>query len=181
MRLPREIVDLPESATLRRNGLDVVAARRELARAECPDGRVTIGDAEGIDLFRPIRVRPGAYRVVVYEWQHPRRGSVNLALLVASCDKPSGILRPIAVEQVFAPHVEGLPVDCAALWVRVGVATLRVNSGLGDGVYPVYARKSLASPPDLILVDFKVWELRNYIERPGWTVDEYGLPFETRA
>ena len=181
MKLPRDIIDLPQSITLERNHRAIVAVAEELGTFECADGHITVGDAEGIAEFSPITVRSGAYRVVVYQWQHPQQRLVNVALLAACADTSRGRVKHILVRQSFAPHIADLPVDFASVAVKIGNRTVRVQSGLGDGVYPVYVRKPFLRAANLVMVDFKIWELGKVVLLPGQEMDEYQMVVKAKA
>ena len=171
----RDLFRCPASFEFTRNGKSVVATQRELTSQLVRLSQVTIADSGAPDEFSPIRLRPQEYRCYIYEWYHPA-ATLNVCVVISPSEAVSGRIVELPVRQNFAPHVPGVPVDSGEIIVELSNSSHTIDSGLGDGYYPVYAAKPLFGRPTAIAIDFKLWQTHgNIMLMDNQRFDEYGI------
>ena len=170
-----QLLDAPKSFEFVRNSKSIVATRHELSPPSHALSRVTIADAMAPEEFTPIRVAKSEYRCLLYQWSHPR-GVINVCAAIVPTSAARGRIVELSIKQTFAPHVPGLPVDSGEIVMDFGGNKHVIESGLGDGYYPVYGCKPMFRRPTAIVVDFKIWQTRdNVILLNNQRFDEYGI------
>ncbi len=180
MNIPKEIFDCPDSFNLSRNNLPVQCKQKSLGSLVINNKKIVIGDKDGIELFAPIICENGTYKIYSYVWDHSR-GEINVAIIAAMEGVTGGRLNEIHLDQNYAPHLDGLPVDSGAIKIVGGGQSFVIESGFGDGLYPVYGKKRVLRKPHAIVVDFCIWKIRNVILRSGWEFDKYHVAVEKSA
>lgn len=167
---------LPPSISFQRNGLNATAHRADIGSVEPSDGQIRIADSAWVDTVPPlpVHVPSGLFPIHLYQWQHC--GQIINACLVIPFARPF-FPRAIqlSIETDIRPDLtEGVIVDSGEVAVQ-GLSSVVIQSGLGDGYYPVFAVKNLFGKIQSIVVDFKLWHVPRYILMPGQFQDEYGF------
>ena len=172
----KRIGRLPNVIHLKRNGLPITANRIKAGEIEVKGKSLTIADSAWASEVPPLpmRVDDGVYDVHSYQWQHP---SGPIIVCAAICFRPQrwSITRRLNIHTDIRPDLSaGVIVDSAEITIQSGSA-VKLRSGLGDGYYPVFANFNFGFFAQSLVVDFKIWELRNVIARSGQRTDEYGI------
>lgn len=174
MQLPASLAELPDTVELSRNGVPFSAQRMELATT-LSTGGVLFADAGSEDSFTPVPFVHGPATLHAYVWTHPHRGPINVAVVVRTEGPRSqpGALREIKIRQCYARHIDGIPVDGGEISITLCGKSTRVESGFGDGAFPVYGRNRFLRRNDVLIVDFLVWKVKKVILRDGWVFDQW--------
>jgi hypothetical protein len=68
----------------------------------------------------------------------------------------------------------GIIVDSAE--IRIGSASALTHpAGLGDGYYPITGVYNFGLLARAVVLDFKLWHVRDVVLLPGQVLDEYGI------
>jgi hypothetical protein len=167
----------PSGIRLTRNGREISAIRAPLGRVRVAGRAVRIADSAWVADVPPlpVRVADGEYDVFAYRWLH-RGGDVNVCAVVRF--RPPRLMvvtRRLAIHTDFRPDLtEGVIVDTGEITILSGNA-ITLESGLGDGYYPVVANLNYGRALQSLVVDFKLWECGKTILPSGWRSDEYGM------
>jgi hypothetical protein len=167
---------LPDRLRFTRNGRNAEAGRVLLGEFEVAGRELRIADAGYADEVPPlpIRVPDGRHAVYAYQWVHAR-GPINVCVVVAFGRQRLAIARPLAIANDMRPDLTaGIIVDSAE--VRVGSASgVTFPSGLGDGYYPVVGVFNFGLFVQAVVLDFKVWQVRQIVLLPGQVLDEFAI------
>lgn len=171
----RALVALPDRVELERNGVPFSATRSQLGALRI-DGSLRIADPEFLAMMPPLplQVPPGTHAVHAYTWHHPAE-PVHVAVALRWHEPAFPRMRRLRVGNPVRPDLDaGVMVDSARL-VVAGQDRLDLPSGFGDGYYPVYAIRNAIGRSCGVVVDFKIWEVRDVIAPRGWICDAYAV------
>ena len=167
---------LPDRLAFIRNGRVAETTRIRLNEITIDDNRLKIADAayEGRIPPIPVRVPNGKHVVHIYQWNHPR-GLINVCAVVAFNRQRLAGVRQLKIANDTRPDItDGFIVDSGE--VRIGSESgVSLESGLGDGCYPVIAVYNFGLFLQAVVVDFKVWKVRNVVLLPGQEFDEFAI------
>jgi hypothetical protein len=175
----RAIGRLPEFITFARNGREAKAVRMDLGSLRIQDRCLWIADPGLIDSVPPLPVRLFASKgsIHTYQWSHSE-GPINVCAVVHFRRQSWATTRLLQIHTNVRPDLyEGVIVDSGDIIIR-SADEIQVQSGLGDGYYPVYANYNFACIAQSVIVDFQIWHIRTIIPMDGRELDEYGIPRE---
>lgn len=167
---------LPGRSKLMRNGVKLHARRVALGAVDVRDNALRIADADEADEppGLPLCVPDGEHGVYAFQWEHSGR-PVNVCAVISFRLQLFAVARPLSIDNRARPDLsEGVIVDSGN--IRIAAASsLTMESGLGDGYYPVYAVRNFGLVLQAIVVDFEVWRVRNVILLDHQELDEFGF------
>jgi hypothetical protein len=167
---------LPETIQFTRNDRSVVACRVRLGSITVAGNALLIADPSFADATAPIPVRvpEGTYPVHAYQWDHSR-GAINVCVVVQFRPQWWAIARRMTIHNHYRPDItHGIIVDTAEVCVG-SPSEVTLPSGMGDGVYPVAGVYNLGLFMQAVVLDFRMWEIRDVVLLPGQEFDEYRI------
>jgi len=176
MNIPENIFDCPDKFQSERNGLKINCIKDVIGQFKVENYKITVGDKLGISLFTPVKMISGTYQIVKYVWNHDIVGSINVGILIRHEKTIGGSKKCVQIMQTYAPHIsDGIPVDSACISIIGGNKCFDIESGLGDGVYPVYGLKKFLSKYNSIYIDLMIWNVRRVIITDDSKFDKYQI------
>jgi hypothetical protein len=176
----KAIARFPDVLRLSRNGHPIEANRHHSGRIQITDSRLWVADPHFIDEVPALAVKcpNGEFDVFRYEWQH-QNAPINVCLAIAFRPQSWAIARRLRIPTSIRPDLtDGIIVDFGQAAIR-SASMITVDSGLGDGYYPVVAVFNYGIRLQSIIIDFKIWETRQIILLDeSRTLDKYGIPVD---
>lgn len=167
----------PDVIQLRMNRRPISAGRILLGEIRINDRSLRVADPAWVDDVPAlsVRIEDGAYPVYAYEWSH-RRGPITVCVVIPFLPRRWTTTRRLRISNDIRPDLtEGVIVDTGEIAIQ-GANQLVLRSGLGDGYYPIMENRNLVMWTQSLVIDFQIWEQRNYGVGHGFTLDDYGLP-----
>jgi len=176
MMAHREAGKVPDVVRLIINGRAILARRRMVGELQVIGQSIQVADSAWVDEVPPlpVTVENDAYPVYSYEWSHAR-GPISVCVVIPFRPQGWATTRRLRIVNDIRPDLtKGIIVDTSEITIQSG-NKLILPSGLGDGYYPIFENRNLGIQTQSLVIDFKVWEKRNY-GVGHYTFDEYGLP-----
>jgi hypothetical protein len=167
---------LPDRLRFTRNGREAEARRVLVGEIQINGRELRVADvAYGNDAPPlPVRVPDGRHRVYAYDWEHAR-GPIKVCAVVAFGRQRLAVARPLVISNQMRPDLtDGIIVDHAEVQIG-GTSGVTLPSGLGDGYYPVIGVYNFGVSVQAIVLDLKVWQVREVVLLPGQVLDEFGV------
>ncbi len=172
----KAIARLPDRILIFRNGWEAQANRVQRGEIDVVGHSIKIADAaygEAVSPL-PVRVPNGRHMVYSYEWNHPW-GPISTCAVVQFGQPRLSVVRSLVIQNDMRPDLtEGIIVDSAEARVA-GASCVTLTSGLGDGYYPVFGIFNFGFFVQAIVLDFKIWQVREVVRMPGVEIDKYGI------
>lgn len=173
----RELVQCPTICGLQRGPKFVELERQLVGELDISRNQVSIFDPELEDQppRLPVRIRNGLAPVYVYRAQLGDR-LCNACVLILLRKPRFAMLSRLAIRDFgFAASCRGVMTDSAQIEIR-STNAITVDSGLGDGVYPIIVSRNFGFRVQAIIIDFLLHKRANYLLMPGQNLDEWGFP-----